>query len=441
MSRLTMLPRFAPIAALVLLALPACLSAQEASAKEDERLNALVREDMQWQEPRNHINVGVRIISSGGRITFGNLGERLVNPVSPASAGLVTRSYDNGVVAVDSLRSDEKDANGNQLPLTDGRYFIYGTFTENVTDENGTVTGTQQVTKMVGNYLGYQAGLTRNWKGDNNSQYLGRPGYVAMSTYSAVSEGGSLSKEQGVSGGIELEFSRDLGRVGRHVQWGFSAGVTLNGINTKTAGAVNSTLRTYTDYYKFAGSYQPNLPYTAPFTTVLFDAAGNIVNETGLEITVPISALPDPSLTTQTDLVGGANVSGRWKLKGAYLLVKVGPTLRTRLTERLTLAASAGFAGAYAGTRYSAFETFTVPAGDSSVELTVDLPDGNTATKFLSGYFADLTLDFAVNDRTGLFSGVTAQQLGDYTQYLGGRTARIDLGSTVGLRGGVSVKF
>jgi hypothetical protein len=36
---------------------------------------------------------------------------------------------------------------------------------------------------------------------------------------------------------------------------------------------------------------------------------------------------------------------------------------------------------------------------------------------------------------------VTAQQLDSYEQKLGDRTADIDLGSAVGIRGGVTVRF
>jgi len=40
-----------------------------------------------------------------------------------------------------------------------------------------------------------------------------------------------------------------------------------------------------------------------------------------------------------------------------------------------------------------------------------------------------------------LFGGITAQKFDGYDQTVGARTARIDLGSTVGIRGGISVKF
>ena len=118
----------------------------------------------------------------------------------------------------------------------------------------------------------------------------------------------------------------------------------------------------------------------------------------------------------------------------------VGPTVRTQLTDRIGITASAGFAAAYAGPRYTVLETFKVP-GMGDLELKVEDPVGSTQTKFLSGYYADLTVDFLANDRTGLFGGVTAQQLDSYDQQLSNRTAKIDLGAAVGIRGGVSIRF
>lgn len=423
-----MMSRYLPTALAVLAVLPACLSAQETSAAEEERLNALVRDDLQWREPRNHVTVGLRVLSKGGRVDFGNLGERIATPISPVADGVVDRAYDNGAVNADGLRANEKDANGNQISPPGGRYEVLGK------DSSGNDI-------VVGDFVSYTPGQSRNWFARNEGQYQPHAGYVGFSTYSAISEGASLSKEQGATGGVELEFSRDLGRLGRRVQWGVNAGITLNGINSKVAGTVTSTLRTYTDYYLIPGTQKPILPYSAPFTIPLLNSDGISVNDNGLEITIPISALPDATKTTLTDLAGGASINGRWQVKGAYFMVKLGPTLRTRLSDSFTLTASAGFAGAYAGTRYSVFESFTVGTGATAIELTVDEPEGSTETQFMTGYYADLSLDWAANDRTGLFGGVTTQQLGNYSQTLGGRTARIDLGATVGLRGGVSIKF
>lgn len=437
-----MTPRRLTTAALVILAaLPACLPAQEASAAEDERMNELIRSDGAWQEPRTRISVGVRILSSGGKVNFGNLGMRTATEVSPASAGAVDRFYDNGSVRADGLRSNEVDANGNQVALTDGRYTITGTYKRPILDADGNATGeTEDVTGVVQNLRGYQADQTRQWNARHQQQAAAHAGYIGFDSYSAISEGGSFTEEQGVTGGLELQATRDLGRLGRRVHWGLTAGVTLNSINSKVAGNVTSTLRTRTDYYKIMGSVQPTLPYSTPSSTFLFDDKGYLVNEAGYETTIPLSSTPDETLSTTTDLAGGAEVRGNWQVKGAYLMVKFGPTLRTQITERFGLTASAGFAGAYAGTRYTVFETFTIPSM-SDLAITVDDPEGDTMSEFLTGYYADLTLDWLANERTGLFGGVTAQQFDSYDQTLGGRTARIDLGSTVGVRGGVSIRF
>lgn len=408
----------------LLVTMPVLVSAQtETSAKEDERMAALMRDDGMWREPRTRISVGIRIIDSGGTVNFGNLGERTASAIAPASEGVVDRIYDNGQVLADGLRSSEVDANGNQVPLIDGRY--------QVRDADGTV---------VQDLIGYQTGLTRNWNGKYDEQVGVHPGYVGFSSYSAISDGAALSKDQGVTGGLELTATRDLGRMGRRMHWGIAAGVTLNGINTKTAGTIAATLRTQTDYYQVHNTVDPTMPYGTPSFTFLFDGEGNLVSDSGYETTVQLSNTPDAALSTVTDLAGGAEVRGHWQVKGAYMLVKLGPTLRAQVSDRISLTASAGFAAAYAGTRYTAYEAFTVP-NMGGLELKVEDPIGSTKTQLLSGYYAELTMDFAANERTGLFGGVVAQELDSYSQRLSGRTANIDLGTAVGLRGGVSIRF
>jgi hypothetical protein len=127
-------------------------------------------------------------------------------------------------------------------------------------------------------------------------------------------------------------------------------------------------------------------------------------------------------------------------------MMKFGPTLRTQITDTLGLSASIGFAGAYTGTRYTAYESFEVAPMPGVLLETKDAESGTTTvsstkSKMLTGYFADLSLDWDVNDRFGLFGGVTAQQLDSYQQRLGERTAEIDLGQAVGMRGGVTIRF
>lgn len=413
---------------LALTATPAFVLAQtETSAREDERMSALSRGDQDgWYSPKNKFSVGVRVMSSGAQVDFGNLGTvPSLYTIVPGSEGEKTRSYTDGVVGADSLNANEKDANGNQTSTPGGRYQV------TMPDANGNPV-------VVADNLSYTPGLTRRWEAEDGSQ-LDVPGYVAFNIYSATSDGGTARKKQGATGGVEFQVARDLGRGSRHFQLALMAGIALTDINGKSAGKVSSTLNTYTDYYSLNGLTLTENQLTNPSTTT--------IDGISVETTVPISSIPDPVLSGEADPeVGGAEVSGRWQVKGAYFLIKLGPTVRTQITDRLGLSASAGFAGGYAGTRYTASESFSV---DSLPDVTIELTDsetgsnviGSTTTKFVTGYFADVNLEWAASDVVGLFGGVTAQQLSSYEQKLGERTAKIDLGNSVGIRGGVSIRF
>jgi hypothetical protein len=436
-----MTQRFLKTSFVALLAsLPALLPAQsEISGKEEERLEALARSEGEWKAPKGKLSVSFRILNSGGKVDFTNLGTvPTTTSIVPASAGLVQRVYSNGTVRVDQLRTTEKDADGKQTSTPGGRYDVFSTQTVNDTDANGNVTGTHDVTYHVGDLVSYTPGLTREWQASTFAQVTDTPGYVAFSIYDVTSEGASASHKQGATGGVEFSVSRDIGRSAHHMQWGVVAGIALNDINSKASGTVNSTLHTYTDYYSTNGrTFVDETQLTNPSYTLLPDGNGGFVIG-GFETTVPLNGVPDATRSTNVSTVGGASVAGRWQVKGAYFMFKLGPSVRAQLGEHLGLTASLGLAGAYAGTRYSAYEAYTVAALPG---VTLDTTESSSTAKFLKGYFADLNLEWSANETMGLFGGVTAQQLSDYTQTLGGRTAKVDLGSAVGLRGGVSIRF
>src|SRR5690242_14694875 len=105
MSLSLMTPRPFKFVALALLAfVPVLLPAQEGSAKEEERMAALGRnEGQQWYSPRTKVSVGFRFLNSGGRVDFSNLGSvPFFYAIVPASAGAVNRLYSNGQVLVDA---------------------------------------------------------------------------------------------------------------------------------------------------------------------------------------------------------------------------------------------------------------------------------------------------------------------------------------------------
>ncbi len=433
------------LAALSLLAAPVLLTAQTSSS-EEERLEKLMADSAQWYVPKTTVSIGFRMLNSGGKVAFGNLGTvQFDGEVAPISAGSVDRVYDNGAVRADVPRLDEKDANGNVITTPGSRYPILSTVKVNVTDSNGNpvlnadgTNVTEDVLLQTGDFLAYTPGLTRNWGYGSDTQLTG-DGRLAMSTYSATSEGAGAMKESGASAGVEFQYVRHFSKPANRLQWGVMAGITLNGINSKTAGTVTSTLNTRTDYYSLGGATVPPASYFAPSFEDYLSSSGEVIRTDGLETTVPIVAAPLSHVETTTPK--GVQVDGNWQVKGAYFMVRLGPTIRTQLSPRLGLSASLGVAGAYTGTTYSVTETFRVPDLEGITIGAVRGTEVTSETKFLSGYYADLNLEWIATERTGLFGGFTAQKFDGFDQSVGSRTARIDLGSSVGLRGGVSIKF
>jgi len=434
-----------PLAALTLIAAPVLLPAQTSSS-EEERLEKLMSDSTQWYVPKTTVSVGFRMLNSGGKVAFGNLGSVAFDgDVAPISAGSVDRVYDNGAVRADVARLDEKDAAGNVVTTPGGRYPILSTIKVNVTDSNGNpvlnpdgTNATQDVLLQTGDFRAYTPGLTRNWGYGSATQLTGN-GRIALSTYSASSEGASALKESGASAGVEFQYVRHFSKPANRLQWGVLAGITLNGINSKTAGTVTSTLNTRTDYYSLGGATVPQAPYFAPSFDDYLSSSGEVLRTDGLETTVPIVATPLAHVETTTPQ--GIEVDGNWQVKGAYFMMRLGPTIRTQLTTRLGVSASLGVAGAYTGTTYSLTETFQVPDLDGLIIGAGRGTEQTSQTKFLSGYYADLNLEWVATERTGLFGGFTAQKFDGYDQSVGSRTARIDLGSSVGVRGGVSIRF
>lgn len=427
-------------AAVAVLSLPHFLSAQEISANEEERLEALARANAEVYTPKTNVTVGFRVLTSGAKIHFGNLGIVPVQtPVAAAADGAVLRVYDNGFVNVDAARAEESATTTTTLP--GGRYQTSANST--TAGDDGVLGTADDVTtnSVTGNLLSYAAGLTRIWSYSTPQQATTKPGYIAMSNYSATSDGGFMEKKQGVSGGVELQYARVLGKISKRTEWSLNTGITLNDINSKTGGSVLSTLRSATDFYALNGlaapATSPELPYTAPNLGDLTDANGVVLIFNGLETTTPLSAAPSVPLSTTKSVVGGTSVRGNWQVKGGYFMMKLGPAVRTQLTERLGLSASLGLAGAYSGTHYSVVESFDVP----DVGTTISTTEVSDVSKFLAGYYADLNIEWAANERTGLFGGLTAQKFDGYDQFVGGRSARIDLGSSVGVRGGFSIRF
>lgn len=96
--------------------------------------------------------------------------------------------------------------------------------------------------------------------------------------------------------------------------------------------------------------------------------------------------------------------------RGRIFSCGLAPACRAQLTQRLGLSASLGVAGAYTGSTYSVIESFAAPDSGGAVITTPD-PEKSSTSEFLSGYYADINLDWAVSERTGFFGGLVLSNL------------------------------
>lgn len=370
------------------------------------------------------VTAGLRAGSSGGDVKFGRLGNvapsQAIDPLGQTSAG---RFYDNGTVLTDSPRLNERAggvATGEVTSTPGGRYTV-------------SATNSDGASIVVGDYLSYTPGRTRSW-GYASADQVTSDGRIGMNLYSATSDGASAEAEGDAAGGLELGLARRLGKIGNRAEWGVGAMIGLTDINSKTRGSITATLNTLTDFYSLNGAAAPAAPYTGPTFTDLLDSGGNLVSTGGRETTTPLG--DTPVSRTETSVAGAADIDGFWQIKGSYYLIRVGPHFRARLTNKLAVYASAGFAGAYVGTTYRVEEVLKV-----SDAINITSNEERDQSEFSSGFYGELSAEYWLTNRTGFFGGATYHTLGTYEQALSGRTANIDLGKGAGFRIGIITRF
>jgi hypothetical protein len=412
-----------PVALLASFVLPAA-----AQSTDEEQVQYTLPTD-EWYVPKSTLSFGVRLMSSGANVKFGNLG--VINPYVNGPLENGDRAYADGFVRKDQPRLNETDVptTPTDPDTTAGSYTIYRadvgggryeirTRTRQTTDEGGGI-----VEAVSSNNLAYNEPNSRVWQAASESQIVG--GRVQMSNYTTTTLGNSIEKDEGMNAGIEMSLARALGKFGQRIEWGVTAGIALNTMNAKTGGTVRSSLFKRSDFYTIVGT----LP-TGSWGGPTYDNNGN-------ETTAPV--VYEPAEEGAPVAMGEIDVHGNWQVKGAYFMVRVGPSIRTQVTDTIGLNASIGVAGAYSGSRYSVMEQIEVALPDGPMTISDERWDADS--KLLAGFYADVNVEWAATERTGLFAGVSMQQFGTYEMSVAGRTATIDLGNAIGLRGGISVRF
>ncbi len=336
-------------------------------------------------------------------------------------------------------------------------------------------------------YLGYVEGRSRQWSVRSESQIDTVNHTVSMSTYGATSAGAAARVDSAGSSGFELSLEHKLGQLGRF-EWGIAGGLKLVDINAKESAVIPAYLTATTDVYKMMKT-----GYNDPFYNGVFESDG--VTRKKVAISQPLGNASDLTLKNRDGggqvyeykdalskplgyTVGGdlsaltpldinnvnrgqserdpfgrmVNVHTDLQLKGAYFLMRLGPTFRYRFNDTYAVSGTVGLAQAWVGTTYRVDEVFNnssdvfnpngTAAPLSSATEDFRSTEENATHKFVPGIYGELNFEYWVTERTGFYLGVTQQTMRDYSQKpLSGRTVKVDLGSTSGWKIGIMTRF
>ena len=235
---------------------------------------------------------------------------------------------------------------------------------------------------------------------------------------------------------MELGVSKRILKFGRNTDLSFSAAIGLTDFKAGASERITANLITLTDVYNVLGT-PPAASYLAPDFDALFDDIGNIVDGEGREITIPLQQItPDRSVTT---LPNGANVEGTWDIKGAYYSIRLGPEIRSHISEKLAFTAGAGFLGVYVGSDFSVSEVLDLDGYPTFATIGVNQTEN--MSDLIAGFYDEATVEYWFTQRTGIFLGATFESVDDFVQTLGGRTASVLLGDATVVRFGIIHRF
>jgi len=345
-------------------------------------------DDLVLYIPKFAVKLGFRGLT-GAKSSFGGTGEMTSNTFIGDPEDDVQRVYHDGYVGFD--QRTVLDPAGNNVPVTD--------------DDR-----------------------TNNW-GFRSQTQATPDGLIAMHAYSVTTTDPSfVENDPDATFGVELSLEREVGNVfGTRLKWGVVGGFSINQISSELNSELGVNLKTTTDFYSLGGQAAPTAPFSGP--------TPGIVDNTPLLGTKVL-------LRSEEFTATAAAVQSYWKLRGAYITLRLGPTLFVPINEKLSATFSAGGVLVYSGTTFDVAQSFTPQTGDTIVGRM-----NSADTALLPGYYVDASLQYAMTDTAGLYLGAVYQSSGDYTQdvtsgnELSKYSTRVDLSALQGSRAGVAFKF
>jgi hypothetical protein len=266
-----------------------------------------------------------------------------------------------------------------------------------------------------GNALGY----TRYWGYDNASQL---PGDNTIVMHETSSEGASESSESGPEFGVELSYSRELGR-GEKWRWGVEAVFGYMNVSVQDSGSSSLGVSRLSVPYQL-----PMLPgggYVTPPPAPYYHGADLSPEGNPVIVATPLGSSVEAMQAATT---------GTRSFEANILSLRLGPYLEFPLNERWSLAFGGGLAVAQVNSDFSFTEAVDLPG------VPVASGSGSNGDLVLGGY-ASATVFCKLNEVWALFGGAQFQSMEDYTHSENGREAVLNMGQSVFVTVGASFSF
>jgi len=268
---------------------------------------------------------------------------------------------------------------------------------------------------FVGMDISGNAGnLTTFWGYNNAGQVVG--GNLVLSSSSSTGGADSLGHDSELQHGVELTYSYQL-QGADWGGWGFEGAFGWMPVNISDNRAASSSVLVQQDTYPGGGIVFPVPPY-----------AGTVAG--------PGPLLGDTPATAFVTVPGGLLTTGQRKIDASVFAFKLGPYLDYNLSEHVTLTLSGGLSLALVDSEFTFNEVNTIAGAGVQTFRGQD----RTSDLLVGGYLG-ARVAWWLTDNVNIFTGVTYQNVGSFSQQAAGRNARLNLGNTIALNLGLGFSF
>ena len=268
---------------------------------------------------------------------------------------------------------------------------------------------------FVGMDISGNAGnLTTFWGYNNAGQIQG--GNLVLSSSSSAGGADSLNNDSKLQHGVELTYSFPI-RSADWGGWGFEGAFGWMPVSITDSQAVSSSVTMQVDSYPDNGIVFPVPPF-----------AGTVAGPGPL-----LGATPATAFVT---VPGGMLTTGQRKIDASVFAFKLGPYLDYNLTDRVTFTLSGGLTLAVVDSEFTYNELNTIGGVGAQAFSGQD-----RSSDLLVGGYVGARVAWWLTDNVNIFTGVTYQNVGSFSQQANGRNAKLNLGNTIALNVGLGFSF